>query len=183
MGNLSTWLPYIVDVNISTGLKLESWLFLDRSHHHRPACNIKNYYNIRKTLTVLVHKFWKPHLRPEQWCRQWRACWVASSCSQPLAHLSIMMRMRLVFVLGLPLTISIGHRPFFLQWPCGTLNPEPETTIHVLDTEKKIIMAACSWPGCRYFETSVFFSVKINISTTKGFRVGFFQPDISHPLY
>ena len=25
------------------------------------------------------------------------------------------------------------------------------------------------------------FSVKINISTTTGFRVGFFQPDISHP--
>ena len=26
-----------------------------------------------------------------------------------------------------------------------------------------------------------FFSMKINISTTGGFRVGFFQPDISHP--
>ena len=35
--------------------------------------------------------------------------------------------------------------------------------------------------GCRRFETSVFFSVKINISTTGGFRVGFFQPDTNHP--
>ena len=35
--------------------------------------------------------------------------------------------------------------------------------------------------GCRQFETSVFFSVKINISTTGGFRVGFFQPDTNHP--
>ena len=32
--------------------------------------------------------------------------------------------------------------------------------------------------GCQRFETSVFFSEKINISTTGGFRVGFF-----HPLY
>ena len=40
IGNLSTWLPaYIVDVNISTGFKLESWLFLDRSYHHRLAWN------------------------------------------------------------------------------------------------------------------------------------------------
>ena len=37
--------------------------------------------------------------------------------------------------------------------------------------------------GCRRFETSVFFSVKINILTTGGFRVGFFQPDTNHPLY
>ena len=35
--------------------------------------------------------------------------------------------------------------------------------------------------GCQRFETSVFFSVKINISTTGGFRVGFFQPDTNHP--
>ena len=35
--------------------------------------------------------------------------------------------------------------------------------------------------GCRRFETFVFFSVKINISTTGGFRVGFFQPDTNHP--
>ena len=35
--------------------------------------------------------------------------------------------------------------------------------------------------GCRRFETSVFFSVKINISTTGGSRVGFFQPDTNHP--
>ena len=35
--------------------------------------------------------------------------------------------------------------------------------------------------GCRRFETSVFFSVKIYISTTGGFRVGFFQPDTNHP--
>ena len=35
--------------------------------------------------------------------------------------------------------------------------------------------------GCRRFKTSVFFSVKINISTTGGFRVGFFQPDTNHP--
>ena len=35
--------------------------------------------------------------------------------------------------------------------------------------------------GCRRFETSVFFSVKINISTTGGFRAGFFQPDTNHP--
>ena len=34
--------------------------------------------------------------------------------------------------------------------------------------------------GCRRFETSVFFSVKIIISTTGGFRVGFFQPDTNH---
>ena len=26
-----------------------------------------------------------------------------------------------------------------------------------------------------------FFSLKINISTTRGFRVGFFQPDTNHP--
>ena len=44
----------------------------------------------------------------------------------------------------------------------------------------------CGWgfgicQGCRYFETSVFFSVKINISTMGGFRVGFFQPDTNHP--
>jgi len=26
-----------------------------------------------------------------------------------------------------------------------------------------------------------FFSVKINISTTGGYRVGFFQPDTNHP--
>jgi len=35
--------------------------------------------------------------------------------------------------------------------------------------------------GRHQFETSVFFSVKISISTTGGFRVGVFQPDISHP--
>ena len=35
--------------------------------------------------------------------------------------------------------------------------------------------------GRRRFETSVFFSVKINILTTGGFRVGFFQPDTNHP--
>ena len=35
--------------------------------------------------------------------------------------------------------------------------------------------------GCGRFETSVFFSVKINILTTGGFRVGFFQPDTNHP--
>ena len=35
--------------------------------------------------------------------------------------------------------------------------------------------------GCRRFETSAFFSEKINISTTGGFRVGFFQPDTNHP--
>ena len=35
--------------------------------------------------------------------------------------------------------------------------------------------------GRRRFETSVFFSVKINISTTGGFKVGFFQPDTNHP--
>ena len=39
----------------------------------------------------------------------------------------------------------------------------------------------CICQGCRRFETSVFFSVKINISTTGGFRVGFFQPDTDHP--
>ena len=35
--------------------------------------------------------------------------------------------------------------------------------------------------GCQRFETSVFFSEKINISTTGGSRVGFFQPDTNHP--
>ena len=35
--------------------------------------------------------------------------------------------------------------------------------------------------GHRRFETSVFFSEKINISTTGGSRVGFFQPDTNHP--
>ena len=35
--------------------------------------------------------------------------------------------------------------------------------------------------GCRRFETSVFFSVKINISTTGGFRVGFFLLDTNYP--
>ena len=35
--------------------------------------------------------------------------------------------------------------------------------------------------GCQRFETSVFFSEKINISTTGDSRVGFFQPDTNHP--
>ena len=35
--------------------------------------------------------------------------------------------------------------------------------------------------GCQRFETSVFFSEKINISTTGGSRVGFFQRDTNHP--
>ena len=39
----------------------------------------------------------------------------------------------------------------------------------------------CICQGCRRIEKSVFFSVKINISTTGGFRVGFFQPDTNHP--
>ena len=44
-------------------------------------------------------------------------------------------------------------------------------------------LSLCSFlgQGCRRFETSVFFSVKINISTTGGFRVRFFQPDTNHP--
>ena len=40
---------------------------------------------------------------------------------------------------------------------------------------------ACLGQGCQRFETSVFFSEKINISTTGGSRVGFFQPDTNHP--
>ena len=39
----------------------------------------------------------------------------------------------------------------------------------------------CISQGCQRFETSVFFSEKINISTTEGSRVGFFQPDTSPP--
>ena len=39
----------------------------------------------------------------------------------------------------------------------------------------------CLCQGCQRFETSVFFSEKINISTTGGSRVGFFQPDTNHP--
>ena len=39
----------------------------------------------------------------------------------------------------------------------------------------------CISQGCQRFETSVFFSEKINISTTGGSRVGFFQPDTNHP--
>ena len=39
----------------------------------------------------------------------------------------------------------------------------------------------CICQGCQRFETSVFFSEKINISTTGGSRVGFFQPDTNHP--
>ena len=48
----------------------------------------------------------------------------------------------------------------------------------VLNIPKRGVMLS---QGCRRFETSVFFSVKINISTTGGFRVGFFQPDTNHP--
>ena len=39
----------------------------------------------------------------------------------------------------------------------------------------------CICQGCRRSETSVFFSVKINISTMGGFRVGFLKPDTNHP--
>ena len=44
-----------------------------------------------------------------------------------------------------------------------------------------VVDTVCICQGCRRFETSVFFSVKNNISTTGGFRVDFFQPDTIHP--
>ena len=49
------------------------------------------------------------------------------------------------------------------------------------DNEKMMIRLINICQGCRRFETSVFFSEKINISTTGGSRVGFFQPDTNHP--
>ena len=47
--------------------------------------------------------------------------------------------------------------------------------------QTRLIVESKIRQGCQRFETSVFFSVKINISTTGGFRVGFFQPDTNHP--
>ena len=50
-----------------------------------------------------------------------------------------------------------------------------------LNCKNEIQNANCKCQGCQRFETSVFFFCKINISTTGGFRVGFFQPDTNHP--
>ena len=61
----------------------------------------------------------------------------------------------------------IQHRPFNL------------VATRVLKRNTFLGNSICQ--GCRRFETSVFFSVKINISTTGGSRVGFFQPDTNHP--
>ena len=52
---------------------------------------------------------------------------------------------------------------------------EREEGFESLKSDKRISQ------GCQRFETSVFFSEKINISTTGGSRVGFFQPDTNHP--
>ena len=51
----------------------------------------------------------------------------------------------------------------------------------ILISQTKLFLLNLICQGCRRFETSVFFSVKINILTTGGFRVGFFQPDTNHP--
>ena len=53
-------------------------------------------------------------------------------------------------------------------------------TLHFCGKNSALISVYIS-QGCQRFETSVFFSEKINISTTGGSRVGFFQPDTNHP--
>ena len=67
-----------------------------------------------------------------------------------------------------------SHKRIILTSNAKNMSANPD----FLNTQN-IIEAICQ--GCRRFETSVFFSVKINISTTGGFRVGFFQPDTNHP--
>ena len=62
------------------------------------------------------------------------------------------------------------------MWSIWSICASDLSAISAWRSEKKLI---CQ--GCRRFETSVFFSVKMNISTTGGSRVGFFQPDTNHP--
>ena len=90
---------------------------------------------------------------------------------------------------------SIQTCPIFCVWigEAKTCNTQKTERLfcnwycwHILNTRIKPMMKNnhildCFCQGCRGFETSVFFSVKINISTTGGSRVGFFQPDTNHP--
>ena len=54
-------------------------------------------------------------------------------------------------------------------------------SLHCKNSLAGATLTVCICQGCQRFETSVFFSEKINISTTGGSRVGFFQPDTNHP--
>ena len=74
-----------------------------------------------------------------------------------------------------------------MNYKYNPIQMEIQNQGQMLQEQKNIITVQVTFlykyicQGCRRFETSVFFSVKINISTTGGFRVGFFLPDTNHP--
>ena len=78
------------------------------------------------------------------------------------------------FCVNSSISLSLSYIWLF-STPFGLVKMDPPMEAERTNGETLICQ------GCQRFETSVFFSEKINISTTGGSRVGFFQPDTNHP--
>ena len=123
---------------------------------------------------------------PRSACSEPSATFFGLLISPPLQSLPITDRSHIVGLPTLLCTLKLCCTGLRTAFACFLSKASPSRIINIFCTALFLCVIKCvcgrvCMSGCRRFETSVFFSVQINISTTGGFRVGFFQPDTNHP--